>query len=189
MAHARDHDFQDRQEWRSWLIANHASEPEVWLIIQKKTSEKDGVKYPEAVEEALCFGWIDSKMQRLDAERFRLRFSPRRHNSIWSKRNRDTAEQLIQAGKMTAAGFAAITAAKRSGQWDAAYSSKTAPNIPADLRSALHDHAAAWDNFSRFSNSAQFQYIYWVQSAKREATRRRRIRTVVKRAAHNIKPG
>ncbi len=88
--------FLDRKKWRNWLEDNHSSKKEVWLIIHKKQSEKKGLRYQKAVEKAICFGWIDSKMQRIDKERFRPRFSTRRQNSIWSKNNKETAKRLIQ---------------------------------------------------------------------------------------------
>jgi uncharacterized protein YdeI (YjbR/CyaY-like superfamily) len=112
MSKSIDQEFLDRMEWYTWLEVNHSSEKEVWVIIHKKQSRKKGLKYPEAVEEAVCFGWIDGKMQSIDADRFRLRFSPRRRNSIWSKNNKETAERMIHAGKMTQAGFEAIEKAK-----------------------------------------------------------------------------
>jgi uncharacterized protein YdeI (YjbR/CyaY-like superfamily) len=183
-----DQKFKDYNAWRRWLEENHSSEKEVWVIIQKKKSKHKGLKYEEAVEEAICFGWIDSKMQSIDAESFRQRFSPRRKNSIWSKKNKKTAEKMIKAEKMTEAGFATIKAAKQNGKWDTAYSSKMAPTIPSDLEEALKENELAWRNFSRFSNSAKVQYIYWVTGAKKDETRQKRIVEVVKKAAKNVKP-
>ncbi len=188
MTQSFDQEFIDRDEWRRWLEENHSSQKEVWAIIQKRKSGKKGLKYREAVEEAICFGWIDSKMQSIDAERFRQRFSPRKKNSIWSKINKETAEKMIQAGKMTKAGFETISEAKRNGKWDTAYSSKMVSTIPRDLAKALKENELAWKNFQKFSNSTKLQYIYWVESAKRDKTRRKRIIEVSKKAAHNIKP-
>ena len=188
MPQSAEHKFQDRKEWRMWLEKNHSSEKEVWVIIQKKKSGRNGLKYEEAVEEAVCFGWIDSKMQSINAESFRQRFSPRRKNSIWSKKNKETANKMIRAGKMTESGYAAINVAKQNGNWYAAYSSKTAPTIPGDLAEALKENEPAWRNFSKFSNSTRLQYIYWVESAKKDETRQKRIVAVVEKAAHNIKP-
>jgi uncharacterized protein YdeI (YjbR/CyaY-like superfamily) len=188
MSQSVTQEFLDRKEWRRWLEEKHSSETEVWVIIQKKNSGRNGLRYEEAVEEAVCFGWIDSKMQSIDAEGFRQRFSPRRKNSIWSKKNKKTAEKMIKAGKMTEAGFATINIAKQSGKWDAAYSSKMAPAIPTDLAKALKENELAWENFSKFSNSARLQYVYWVESAKKDETRQKRIVAVVKKAAQNVKP-
>ncbi len=188
MSQSNDQEFLDREEWRRWLEDNHLSAKEVWVIIYKKKSGKRGLRYLEAVEEAICFGWIDSKMQRIDAKRFRQRLSPRKKNSIWSKNNKETAEKMIQAGKMTQAGFETINEAKRNGKWDIAYSSKTVSTIPRDLTKALKENESAWENFKKFSNSTKFQYLYWINSAKKDGTRRKRIVDVVKKAAQNIKP-
>lgn len=179
-------EFTNREEWRKWLEENGASEKEVWVIIYKKNSEPKGLRYQEAVEEAICYGWIDSKMQSIDASRFRQRFSPRKKNSIWSKLNKETAEKMIQKGKMTPAGFKKINEAKSNGKWDTAYSSKTAPAIPEDLAKALKENEPAWNNFNEFSNSTKLQYVYWVNSAKKDETRRKRITAVVERALHEI---
>jgi len=183
-----DQEFLDHKEWRKWLEENHSFEKEVWVIIYKKKSGKKGLKYQEAVEEAICFGWIDSKMQSIYAKRFRQRFSPRKNNSIWSKNNKETAEKMIHEGKMVKAGFEIINEAKRNGKWNTAYSSKMVSTIPKDLEKALNENELAWKNFKKFSNSTKFQYIYWVESAQRDETRQKRIIDVVKKAAENIKP-
>ena len=187
MSKSIDQEFLHRKEWRKWLEENHSSEKEIWVIIHKKKSGKKGLKYHEAVEEAICFGWIDSKMQSIDAERFRQRFSPRRKNSIWSKSNKEKAEKMIQAGKMTQAGFETINEAKQNGKWATAYSSKMPLAVPKDLAKALKENELAWKNFEKFSNSTKLQYIYWVNSAKKDETRRKRIIAVVKKASQKIK--
>ena len=184
-----DLEFKDRAQWRGWLHENHSGETEAWAVIYKKGSELEGLRYLEAVEEALCYGWIDSKMQSVDGDRFRQRFSPRRRDSPWSKANRETAERLIEAGLMAEAGHKAIEEAKRNGRWDRAYTSKVAPEVPEDLMAALRGNPSAKKNFDAFSNSAKLMYVYWVESAKRDETRARRIAEVVDKAAQNIKPG
>jgi uncharacterized protein YdeI (YjbR/CyaY-like superfamily) len=176
-------EFPNRAAWRKWLEEHDSSEKEFWVIIHKKKSERKGLTYSEAVEEAICFGWIDSKMQTIDASRFRQRFSPRKKNSIWSKSNKETAETMVQKGKMTPAGFEAIAEAKSNGKWDAAYSSKTTPSTPEDLAKALKENESAWKNFRELSNSAKLQYVYWVNSAKKDETRQKRISAVVKKAS------
>jgi uncharacterized protein YdeI (YjbR/CyaY-like superfamily) len=181
-------EFLYREEWRKWLEENHSSQKEAWVVIYKKKTGRNGLKYPEAVEEAICFGWIDSKMQSIDTSRFRQRFSPRKKNSSWSKSNKETAEKMMQKGKMAPAGFEAITEAKSNGKWDAAYSSRTAPAIPKDLTKALKENECAWKNFKEFSNSAKLQYVYWVNSAKKDETRQKRISAVTKKASQKIKP-
>jgi uncharacterized protein YdeI (YjbR/CyaY-like superfamily) len=183
MSKSIDQEFLDRKEWRKWLEENQSSKKEIWVIIHKKRSGKKGLKYQEAVEEAICFGWIDSKMQSIDEIRFRQRFSPRKKNSIWSKNNKETAEKLIQAGKMKQAGFEAINEAKRNGKWDKAYSSKMPLIVPEDLSEALKENELAWRKFSDFSNSTKLRYIYWVESAKKNETRQRRINDLVKKAS------
>ena len=187
MSQSDDQEFKDQKEWRIWLENNNSSKMEVWVIIQKKKSGKKGLKYEEAVEEAICFGWIDSKMHSINSERFLLRFSPRRKNSIWSKKNRETAEKIIQAGKMTKAGFITIKLAKENGKWNNAYSSKIVPTIPTDLIEALKKEELAWRNFSKFSNSTKLQYVHWITKAKKDETRQKRINELVKKAVKNIK--
>jgi uncharacterized protein YdeI (YjbR/CyaY-like superfamily) len=181
-------EFLNRGEWRRWLEENHSIQKEVWVIIYKKNSGKQGVQYQEAVEEAICFGWIDSKMQSIDASRFRQRFSPRKKNSIWSKNNKETAEKMMRKEKMAPAGFETIKEAKANGKWAAAYSSKTAPVIPKDLAKALKENEPAWKNFKEFSNSTKLQYVYWVNTAKKDETRQKRITAIVKKASQKIQP-
>jgi uncharacterized protein YdeI (YjbR/CyaY-like superfamily) len=181
-------EFGNRKEWRIWLEENHSRENEAWVVIQKKRSTRKGLRYEEAVDEATCFGWIDSKMQSIDAERFRQRFSPRRRNSIWSRINRVRAEKLIDEGMMREAGFEAIEEAKRNGMWDSAYTSKEEPVTPRDLLEVLKKDRVGYENWENFSNSVKLMYVRWVESAKREETRARRIIEVVRRAAENIKP-
>ena len=188
MSQSITYEFEDSKEWRDWLNSNYSSQTEAWLIIRKKKSQKKGLKYQEAVEEAICFGWIDSKMQRIDEEKLLQRFSPRRKSSIWSKKNKETAKKMIQEAKMTEAGLKTIELAKENGKWETAYSSKRPPEIPKDLIDALLQNELAWKNFNEFSNSAKIQYVYWVTSAKKDETRQKRISEVMKKATQNIKP-
>ena len=180
--------LEDRREWRGWLEDNHSKEREAWVVIQKKRSTRKGLKYEEAVEEAICFGWIDSKMQSIDAERFRQRFSPRKRNSIWSKINRERAERLMERGLMAEAGYEAIEEAKGNGMWDSAYTSKKEPVTPRDLLEALKEDRVGYENWDKFSNSVKLMYVRWVENARKEETRARRIDEVVRRAVENIKP-
>ena len=108
-------DFKNRQEWHKWLMQNHNKEKEAWLIIQKKHGSKIGIRYDKALEEALCFGWIDGKMKSIDEKKFILRYSPRKSRSVWSKINKDKAEILIAQDRMTTAGLAKIEEAKKNG--------------------------------------------------------------------------
>jgi uncharacterized protein YdeI (YjbR/CyaY-like superfamily) len=118
--------FTDAQQWRKWLEENHAKEKDAWLIQYKKGTGKTSLSYSEALDEALSFGWIDSRLKSLDAEKFVLKYSPRKPKSPWSKSNKERAEKLIRQGKMTSVGMAKIEEAKKNGLWDAAYTSKKA---------------------------------------------------------------
>ena len=181
--------FKNRNEWRTWLEINHKDLEEVWLIHYKKSTGKKGINHFDAVEEALCFGWIDSKLKKIDEERFILRYSPRKSKSVWSKINKEKAEELIASGKMTQAGLDKIEEAKRNGMWDSAYTNIVKERIPSDLKQALIRNNKAWNNFQHFANSYRNMYIGWVKSAKTEETRKRRIDEVVKRSLQNKKPG
>ena len=181
MEQSRGIHFRNRREWRSWLARNHAREESVWLIHHKKNSGKKGLTHPEAVEEAICYGWVDSQLRSIDIESFALRYTPRRKRSVWSQINKDTAMRMIAEGKMTKAGLTAVEEARKSGKWASAYSSRVRPTVQEDLRNALEKDKVALRNFDRLSNSHQVQYIFWVDGAKRAVTRERRIAEVVKR--------
>jgi len=178
-----------REAWRGWLEEHHAQATEVWLTIRKKGSEAPGVCLTDAVEEALCFGWIDGKMRGVDETKFVLRFSPRRERSPWSKINRDRAERLLSEGRVAAAGIEAIARARRDGAWEAAYGATVVSAVPPDLRKGLDGSPTAARNFDGFTDYQRSIYVHWIDDAKRPDTRKRRIRTVVDRAARNIKPG
>jgi uncharacterized protein YdeI (YjbR/CyaY-like superfamily) len=177
--------FKDREEWRTWLEKNHHKESPVWLVFFKKESGKKGITLEEAVEEAICFGWIDGKLKRVDDERFILRFSRRKANSVWSKINKERAEKLIKSGRMTPAGLAKIEEAKKTGMWDSAYTNKTKDAIPLDLKEALMKDNKAWNNFQNFANSYRNMYIGWVNNAKTAETRAKRIEKIVNQSAQN----
>jgi uncharacterized protein YdeI (YjbR/CyaY-like superfamily) len=181
--------FKNRNEWRTWLDKNHSTKDGLWLIHYKKKSNKKGVSHPDAVEEALCFGWIDSKLKKIDEERFILRYTPRKGRSLWSKINKETAEKMILLGKMTEAGLEKINLAKKQGLWDSAYTSKKKERLQADLKKALLSNEIAWKNFNNFANSYRNMYIGWVKNAKTDLTRKKRIKEVVKRSIENKKPG
>jgi uncharacterized protein YdeI (YjbR/CyaY-like superfamily) len=155
----------------------------------KKGVKKPGVSYREALDEALSFGWIDTKLKSLDKESFMLRWVPRKPGSVWSKINRDRAEELIRQGRMTPAGLTSIEEARKRGKWDSAYTLLTRWEMPPDLGKALATCPAAQENFEAFANSNRNQYIHWVNEAKTEATRQKRIAAVVDYSADNIKPG
>lgn len=181
--------FSTRNEWRTWLKKNHATIKEVWLLHYKKHSGKHYLNHIDAVQEALCFGWIDSKLKKIDDDRFILKYSPRKAKSVWSKINKQNAEAMIASGKMTEAGLEKIKAAKRQGLWDVAYTNKVKKRIPSDLKQALLADRTAWDNFQRFANSYRNMYCGWVKTAKTRETRAKRITEVVHRSRQNKKPG
>jgi uncharacterized protein YdeI (YjbR/CyaY-like superfamily) len=173
-------DFIDRSAWRAWLRDHHATDSEAWLVIQKKRSKINGLSLDEAVEEALCYGWIDGKLQRLDDQRYLLRFSPRRPDSVWSIRNIRRVEELVRAGAMTEAGLAAVRAGKKSGQWQAALDRERTDEIPTDLEAALRRKKGALAAYRNLPDSKKKQYLYWLQSAKREQTKLKRIEEIVR---------
>jgi len=180
-------DFKNREEWRTWLTQNHDKADSAWLTFHKKGAGKKGITLQESVEEAICFGWIDGKLRKIDAEKFILRFSPRKANSVWSKINKERAERLMQFGKMTSVGLAKIEAARKSGWWDKAYTNKIKDEMPVDLEEALMKEKGAWENFQRFANSYRNMYIGWVNDAKTNETRQKRIQKVVEQACKNRK--
>lgn len=177
----------NRQEWRDWLVKNHAVSPGVWLVYYKKGSDKPSVSYEEAVEEALSFGWIDSKVNSLDEERYMQVFTPRKPRSSWSKLNKQRVERLIKNGQMTAVGLEKVEAAKRDGSWNKLDAIDDL-EVPADLAEALADNQKAYDNFMAFSSSSKKIIVYWIEEAKRTETRKNRIEKTVSLAEENKKP-
>lgn len=179
--------FKDREEWRQWLAKNHDTVTEVWLAYYKKSANMPGISISDAVEEAICFGWIDGKLKKIDEQRFILKFTPRKKNSVWSKINKDRAIELIRSGKMTQPGLDRIEEAKKNGKWDSAYSIKKRVEIPPDLKGALMENETAWHNFINFANTYRGMYVRWVEDAKRPETREKRIKGVVSQALNNKK--
>lgn len=182
--------FKSLEDWRSWLRVNHDKNDGIWLIIQKKASKKQGIHYEEAVLEAVAYGWIDGKLKSINEDEFKQRFTPRRSGSVWSLYNRERAQQLIAEGKMTEAGLKTVEEAKNNGQWDKAYSSNRGPvEIPEDLLATLKKNQAAYDNFHAWPPSARLMYVHWLNEAKQQETRLRRIDTIVYRSEKNLRPG
>ncbi|HSF80651.1 MAG TPA: YdeI/OmpD-associated family protein [Anaerolineales bacterium] len=172
-------EFQNPAQWRGWLEQNHASAGEAWLVIYKKKYRAAGLALEQAVEEALCFGWIDGRLQPLDEKRYALRFSPRAPNSTWSISNIRRVEKLVAEGKMTEAGQQSVAAAKKSGAWEAALRRELVDIIPGELERALRQHPGAISAYKALPASRKKQYIYWLQQAKGAETARRRIRKIV----------
>lgn len=175
------------KEWHDWLAAHYDIETGVWLQIKKARSNELGVGMEEAVTEALCFGWIDSKIHSLDAEKYILHMTHRKPGSMWSMINRKRAEALIAEGRMTEAGMVTIREAQANGRWEAAYTSKEKPVVPNDLATALVADQVANNNFENWSNSQKRQSVAWVEQSKQPKTRANRIDKVVSYAHENQK--
>ena len=181
--------FKDRDDWRAWLTEYHATAQEMWLVFYKRHTGKGGLTYVEALEEALCFGWIDGILKRIDDEKHTIRFSPRRKNSIWSEQNKKRAGRLIQEGRMTEAGLAKVRAAKANGQWEKAAVREDVTLVPPELTAALAGNAQARENFEKLAPSYRRQFIYWVSIAKHDETRRKRVAEVVRLLARKERLG
>jgi len=172
--------------WRRWLKAHHTQKEGVWLIMYRKATGKPRVEYVEAVEEALCYGWIDSTARVLDEARSMQWFSPRKKGSGWSRINRRRVEQLIAAGRMTPAGLAKVEAAKLSGDWSSLDAFESL-EVPPDLAAALSAYENAESYFEAFPHSAKFIILHWIAAAKTPATRAKRIAETASLAAQNIR--
>jgi uncharacterized protein YdeI (YjbR/CyaY-like superfamily) len=163
----------DRREWRNWLHKNAAKCEEIWLVYYKKDSGQSGISYEDAVQEAVCFGWIDGKIQKLDELRYARRFTPRKPNSRWSASNIRRVEQLNAAGKMTAAGLASFSSAHRL----------QTPSMPARMPKELEAHfkkqSVAWENFKTFPPHYRRLTTAWVASAKKNETRLKRLQKLI----------
>lgn len=175
-----------RNQWRNWLQKNHAKEKSVWLIIYRKETKLPSVYYKEAVEEALCFGWIDSKPNKRDDKSYYQFFAKRNPKSKWSKINKEKVEELISKGLMTAAGMEVIETAKQNGAWNALDEVESFV-MPEELQKALSKNKTAQKNFEAFPASSKKIIIQWVADAKREETRQKRIEETVTLAAKNIR--
>jgi len=176
----------DREAWRQWLETHHDSAKSVWLIIYRKESGTPSVYYPEAVEEALCFGWIDSKINKRDGESFYQFFARRNPRSNWSRVNKQKVEVLLAAGRIAPAGLAAIEAAKKSGTWTALDEVENL-TLPPDLEAALRANAIAMQHFEAFPRSAKRGILEWILNAKKSETRRKRSEETATLAAQNIR--
>ena len=177
----------NRQAWREWLEQNYTTSIGVWLIYYKVKSEQPSVCYSEAVKEALCFGWIDSKAKSIDEERYRQIFTPRKPKSVWSKLNKQYIQELIEQGLMSKAGLEKIEAAKQDGSWTTLDEVEELI-IPADLRQALAANKTANQYFKAYNNSTKKNILFWIQSAKRSQTRLKRIEQTINAAAQNQNP-
>lgn len=175
-----------RAEWRTWLQENHTRQEGIWFIRYRKTAGKPYVDFDEAVEEALCFGWIDSLGRKLDDERTMLYFAPRKAGSNWSAVNKARVAKLIEAGLMTGAGMAKIETAKANGTWTA-LDDVDRLIVPPDLDAAFELYHGARENFEAFPRSVRRAILEWILNAKRTETREKRIDETARLAAENIR--
>ncbi len=175
-----------RKEWRRWLEKNHASAGAVWLVIYHKSSTVKSVYYDEAVEEALCFGWIDAVANARDHESKYQYFTKRKPKSNWSKLNRERVERLIEQNLMTDAGMQMVELAKKTGTWEALETVQSL-DLPADLAKALDKNKTAKKHFQAFTPSSKRIILEWIFNAKRPETRKKRVEETVALATQNIK--
>ncbi len=178
--------FKNAQEWREWLHENHTSVTKASLIFYKVSSKNESMRWEEAVQVAICYGWIDSTVRKLDEERRTQMYTPRKDKSVWSKVNKNYIEKLIADNLMHESGLRKIETAKKNGSWE---SLDTVENleIPNDLEIAFHQNKTAFENYQNFSPSYRKSYLYWLNQAKREETRTTRIVEIIRLCEQNIK--
>ncbi len=174
----------DRATWHAWLEANHASARGVWLVTWRRRTGRPTLSYEDAIEEALCFGWVDSTSGHLDDDRGKLYFAPRKPRSVWAASNKARAEKLIREGRRAPAGLAAIERARANGSWSLLESSDRL-EVPDDLAAALEAHPPAGASFAAFPPSARKMMLGWLATARRPETRARRIERIAEAAARN----
>lgn len=177
----------NRKEWRQWLQKNHHSKQAVWLVHYKKKSAVPSLSWSEAVDEALCFGWIDSVRKTVDAEKYIQFFSKRKATSVWSKINKEKVQLLIEKGLMTKAGLLTIETAKQNGQWTILDHAEEL-TIPKDLEKAFKAHTGSKDFFLSLTKSAKKAILQWLVLAKRAETRQNRINEIAELASRKLKP-
>ena len=176
-----------RKAWRAWLYRHHRKATGVWLVYAKKHTGIPSLSWQEVVEEALCFGWIDSVRHPVDDTYFKQLFTPRKPKSTWSAINKKSVERLMKAGLVAAAGITAVVIAKKTGTWDA-WNHVEALTVPPDLRRALRESPKAKKNWDAFTPGARRVSLYYITEAKREETRAKRIARIVDLAERNSRP-
>jgi uncharacterized protein YdeI (YjbR/CyaY-like superfamily) len=179
--------FASSADWEAWLAENHSTSPGLWLKIGKRGATEPSVTYDEALDVALCYGWIDGQKATFDDEYWLQRFTPRRPGSKWSQRNRSKATDLIAQGRMQPAGLREVEAAKADGRWDAAYASPSTATVPDDLQRALETNPAARAFFETLDRQNRYAILYRIQDAKKPETRAQRITTFVAMLAEGKK--
>ena len=179
----------DAAAWRAWLAKHHTEQDGVWLVLAKKgTVRPTSLRYDDALEEALCHGWIDGQVKSRDATTYKQRFTPRRKNSPWSKRNVGIAQRLVAEGRMHGAGVAEIERAKKDGRWEAAYAGPATIEVPDDLAKELAGNPKARAMFEQLTKQNRYAVLYRVTTAKRADTRQRRINEFVAMLARGETP-
>lgn len=168
-----------RADWRKWLEKNHDKETEIWLIFYKVKVKKDSLRYAEAVEEALCFGWIDSTLRRIDDEKHMQRYTPRKAKSNWSALNKSRVSKLIESGLMTEFGLNSIKLAKQNGSWNRLDSVEIRMEIPAELKKAFKTNNSAKKIYEKLAPSRKKQIIWHIKSAKRIETKEKRVNDII----------
>ena len=176
-----------RADWRKWLAENHQSKPSIWLVYFKRSTKIASLSWSEAVDEALCFGWIDSTKKTIDKERYMQYFCKRKPTSMWSRINKEKVAKLIQDNQMTKSGFDSIEIAKQNGTW-AMMDDVENLIIPEDLKLALNENGSSMAFFQRQSKSTKKLLLHWVVTAKRKETRKKRIEEIARSAATGVKP-
>lgn len=179
----------NRCDWRAWLEKNHDAAKEVWLIYYKKHAGKPGISYEASVEEALCFGWVDSIIKRLDGDRCVRKFTLRKGASAWSESNKKRAEKMIREGRMTEVGMAKIVEARERGEWSRVREVSKELVVPSFIQKALAKNEKAHAFFDALADSYKRQIVSWVSSAKKEETKARRLTEVISLLEKNQKLG
>jgi uncharacterized protein YdeI (YjbR/CyaY-like superfamily) len=171
--------FATPKDWEAWLKANHAESSGLWLRLAKKNSGMESVNYAEALDVALCYGWIDGQSKSYDEATWLQKFTPRGKKSIWSKINREKVAALIKSKRMKAAGLKAVESAKQDGRWDAAYDSPSKATVPEDFQAALDQNAKAKAFFATLTGANRYAILFRIQTAKKAETREKRIRQFI----------
>jgi uncharacterized protein YdeI (YjbR/CyaY-like superfamily) len=179
----------NRADWRAWLSRNHEDKKQVWLIYYRKQTGKPSIPYDDSVEEALCFGWVDSTIRKIDDEKFARKFTPRKSRSRWSEANKKRVEKMIIERKMTKAGLARIRRAKDTGEWFKSRVARKRLVVPSYLEEALEANEKALENFNKLAESYKRNFVGWIDSAKKEETRRKRVAEAVGLLERNQKLG
>jgi len=177
----------DKKEWRKWLELNHNKKDAVWLIFYKKKSSNHNLSWSDSVDEALCFGWIDSTKRSIDSEKYKQYFSRRKAKSNWSKINKDKVKSLIDQGLIEEEGYKSIEIAKENGSWTI-LDGVEAIIIPEDLKEEFANYKGSIEYFSSLSKSVKKILLHWIVSARRKETRQKRILEIVENASNNLKP-